>query len=210
MNKIKLLLFDMDGVLIDARDWHYEALNRALGHFGMEISRDEHLALYDGLPTRKKLELLSRSRGLPIKLHAFINELKQGYTAAIAMDRCRPVFHHQYALAELKRAGYGIGVCSNSIRRTVSLMMELSQLAPNLDFFLSNEDVAQPKPHPEMYIAALARAGAAPEECLIIEDNEHGVAAARASGAHVMVVGSVYDVTYSRIKQEIARAEGRS
>jgi HAD superfamily hydrolase (TIGR01509 family) len=207
---IKAVLFDMDGVLIDAKDWHYEALNKALGHFGLEISRDEHLAIYDGLPTRRKLEMLSRSRGLPVRLHAFINELKQEYTAAITVDRCRPMFHHQYALAGLKRAGYTIGVCSNSIRRTVALMMDLSRLSPHLDFCLSNEDVQRPKPDPEIYTLGIQRAHATPQETLIVEDNDHGIAAARASGAHVMVVGSVYDVTQERIAEEIARAEGRA
>lgn len=210
MPQIKTVLFDMDGVLIDAKDWHYEALNRALEKFGLAISRDEHLALYDGLPTRRKLEMLSRSHVLPVQLHGFINDLKQDYTAAITMDRCRPVFHHQYALANLKRAGYTIGVCSNSIRRTVGMMMDLSRLEPYLDFFLSNEDVSKPKPDPEMYVTAIARAGVAPTETLIVEDNDHGVAAAQASGAHVMVVAGVNDVTYARIQHEIALAEGRA
>jgi HAD superfamily hydrolase (TIGR01509 family) len=154
--------------------------------------------------------MLSRSRGLPVKLHGFINDLKQAYTAAITMDRCRPVFHHQYALANLRQSGYTIGVCSNSIRRTVQMMMDLSRLTPYLDFFLSNEDVSRPKPDPEMYSAAIQRAGVSPQETLIVEDNDHGVAAARASGAHVMVVGSVNDVTHARIQHEIALAEGRA
>ena len=210
MAKIKLVLFDMDGVLIDAKDWHYEALNKALGHFGLTISRDEHVALYDGLPTRRKLELLSKSRGLPVKLHRFINDLKQNYTAAITAERCRPMFHHQFALAALKRSGYQIGVCSNSIRRTVAQMMEASRLDGYLDFYLSNEDVSQAKPHPEIYTLGMERAGFRPEETLIVEDNDHGVAAARASGGHVMVVGSVYDVTLERITAEVAKAEGRA
>jgi beta-phosphoglucomutase-like phosphatase (HAD superfamily) len=53
----------------------------------------------------------------------------------------------------------------------------------------------------------MRRFGLEPQECLIIEDNEHGIQAARASGGHVMVVGTVNDVTYDRILQEIARAE---
>jgi beta-phosphoglucomutase len=52
---IKAVVFDMDGVLIEAKDWHYEALNRALKLFGYEISRYEHLTTFDGLPTRRKL-----------------------------------------------------------------------------------------------------------------------------------------------------------
>lgn len=207
MTRIRSILFDMDGVLIDAKDWHYEALNVALRLFGLEISRDEHLAVYDGLPTRRKLEILSRSRQLPRELHDFINKIKQRETLKLTVQRCQPLFHHQYALSKLKRDGYGIAVCSNSISATIQEMMERSALLPYLDFFLSNEDISRPKPDPEIYTTAMRRFGLDPQECLIIEDNEHGIQAARASGGHVMVVGTVNDVTYDRIKQEIARAE---
>ena len=96
---IKAVIFDMDGVLIDARDWHYEALNRALGLFGYQISRFEHLVTYDGLPTRTKLRMLSLERGLPEGLHSFIDEMKQSYTIETTFARCKPRFDHQYALS---------------------------------------------------------------------------------------------------------------
>src|SRR5690242_9095767 len=121
--KIEAILFDMDGVLIDARDWHYEALNLALSPFGLEIDRDAHLATYDGLPTRTKLDMLSKSRGLPRNLHGFVNTMKQKYTVDMVRQRCHPVFQHQYALSQLKTAGYKIAVCSNSIRQSLELMM---------------------------------------------------------------------------------------
>jgi beta-phosphoglucomutase len=49
---IKAVIFDMDGVLIDAKEWHYESLNDALSNFGYEISHHDHLVTYDGLPTK--------------------------------------------------------------------------------------------------------------------------------------------------------------
>src|SRR3954465_5329544 len=98
MAKIKAIIFDMDGVLIDAKDWHYEALNKALGLFGMEISRYDHLVTYDGLPTRRKLEMLTLERGLPIELHAFINDMKQRYTMDLVHQNCKPTFSHEFAL----------------------------------------------------------------------------------------------------------------
>ncbi len=205
---VSAILFDMDGVLIDAKDWHYLALNEALELFGMEISRDEHLAVYDGLPTRKKLDILTRSRGLPPALHEFINEIKQAITIQLTLTRCRPIFQHQYALAQLKAGGFRLAVCSNSIRATVQAMMEGSRLASYFDLMLSNQDVSRAKPHPDIYLAAMERLQVQPEECLIVEDNEHGIQAARASGGHVMMVGSVYDVTLERIVQEVHRVEG--
>jgi beta-phosphoglucomutase len=206
-SRIKAILFDMDGVLIDAKEWHYEALNKALQLFGMEISRYDHLVTYDGLPTRKKLEMLSLEKGLPQGLHSFINRLKQVYTIEMVQTRCKPVFRHQYALARLKQEGYRLAVCSNSIRKTVELMMEKSALNHYLDLMLSNEDVSRSKPDPEIYISAIHRLGLEPEECLIVEDNPHGIEAARASGGHLMQVGSVQDVHYQNIKESIARVE---
>src|SRR5471032_1181815 len=116
MTKIKAVVFDMDGVLIDAREWHYEALNRALNHFGFTISRYDHVVTFDGLPTRMKLEMLSREQTLPRSLHGFLNELKQLYTTEIVHARCKPVFQHEYALSHLKAAGYKLAVASNSVR----------------------------------------------------------------------------------------------
>ena len=95
--RIRAIVFDMDGVLIDARDWHYEALNRALGLFGFTITRHDHLVSYDGLSTRKKLEMLTLEQALPNGLHSFINEMKQRYTEELVLQKCRPVFQHEYA-----------------------------------------------------------------------------------------------------------------
>lgn len=204
---IKAVLFDMDGVLIDAKEWHYETLNDALALLGLNISRTEHLAVYDGLPTRKKLEMLSKTRGLPPRLHDFVNALKQKMTYEVIVEKCRPVFHHEYALSRLKREGRQIVVCSNSIRSTVEAMMRAADLLKYLDFFLSNQDVSKAKPDPEIYVTAINRLGLRPEECLILEDNDHGIQAARSSGANVLVVGTTNDVTYERIMNEIIRIE---
>jgi beta-phosphoglucomutase len=204
---IKAVLFDMDGVLIDAKEWHYETLNDALALLGLNISRTEHLAVYDGLPTRKKLEMLSKTRGLPPRLHDFVNALKQKMTYEVIVEKCRPVFHHEYALSRLKREGRQIVVCSNSIRSTVEAMMRAADLLKYLDFFLSNQDVTKAKPDPEIYVTAINRLGLRPEECLILEDNDHGIQAARSSGANVLVVGTTNDVTYERIMNEIIRIE---
>lgn len=203
MNKIKTVIFDMDGVLIEAKDWHYEALNKALQLFGMEISRYDHLVTYDGLPTKKKLEMLTHERGLPKGLHAFINDMKQQYTLEIVYSQCKPKFYHEYALAKLKNEGYRMAVCSNSIRNTIDVMMKKAALEDYLEFYISNQDVKNSKPDPEMYNKAIQRMKLNPQECMVIEDNENGIKAAQASGAHVMIVESVEDVNLENIKKHI-------
>lgn len=208
MNKIKAVLFDMDGVLIEAKDWHYEALNKALGLFGMEISRFDHLVTYDGLPTLRKLEMLSLERGLPSQLHDFINTMKQQYTMEIVYSRCKPIYYHEYALSRLRTEGYKLAVCSNSVRASIDMMLNRANLSRHLDFSVSAQDVSVGKPDPAIYTHAMAQLGLEPQECLILEDNENGIKAAIASGAHLMRIASVEDVNYQRIKQRIAQIEG--
>lgn len=208
MKKIKAIIFDMDGVLIDAKDWHYEALNQALELFGFSISRYDHLVTYDGLPTKKKLEMLSIERGLPKGLHEFINHMKQTYTMQHIFTKCKPLFEHQYALAKLKSEGYKVALCSNSVRMTIDMMLEKADLIKYLDFTMSNQDVVKSKPDPEIYTKAIARLGLQPEVCLIVEDNQNGIKAAIDSGAKVLKVKDVHDVTYDKIKNRIKEIEG--
>ena len=210
MTKIKAVVFDMDGVLIDAKEWHYEALNKALALFGFSISRQDHLLAYDGLPTRKKLEMLSLEKSLPVGLHDFINEMKQIYTLQIANTKCSPVFAHEYALSRLKSEGYLLGVASNSVKDSVELMMDKSHLAPWLDIKLSNQDVSKPKPAPDIYLRAAELLKVKPSECLVVEDNQHGIAAAQSAGTHVLAVSGIEDVTYQAISGRIAEVEKSS
>ena len=209
MQKIKAIIFDMDGVLIDAKDWHYEALNKALSLFGYQISRHDHLTIYDGLPTSKKLEILSLENDLPIHLHAFINEMKQIFTLNIANTKCSPLFIHEYALSKLKSDGFKLGLASNSVKNSVELMMKKSNLLSWLDVVLSNEDVVYPKPNPEIYIRAAEKLGLLPSECLVVEDNQHGITAARLAGAEVLEVNSVLEVTYQNIQKKLLEIGAR-
>jgi HAD superfamily hydrolase (TIGR01509 family) len=207
MPKIKAVIFDMDGVLVDAKDWHYEALNKALKMFGQEINRYDHLVTYDGLPTKKKLEMLSLENGLPRPLHGFINDMKQQFTMEMVFTKCKPIFYHQYALARLRKEDYKLAVASNSIRKTVEMMMEKAGLLQYFEILISNQDVVRPKPDPEMYNTAISRLRLRPEECLIVEDNENGIKAAVTSGAHLLKVNSINEVNYHNIVGRILQIE---
>ena len=207
---IKAIAFDMDGVLIDAKEWHYQALNRALALFGCPISHYDHITTFDGLPTRRKLQLLSAANKIPAGLHDFIGDLKQAYTMEIVTAQCKPRFVHQYALARLRAEGIRLAVCSNAVRHSVDVMMQRSALAPYLEFSLSNQDVARPKPDPEIYLRAISKFGVAPDECLVVEDHAGGVRAAREAGACVLQVSGVEEVTYAAITQAMAHRRAES
>lgn len=207
--KVKYILSDMDGVLVDAKDWHYDALNMALKECNYEpISREEHLSTFDGLCTKQKLEKLFELNRIKREDFKKIEELKQYYTYEIASQKLEPTKRHLDAFNRLKEEGYKIAVCSNSIKRTVELFMNKTGLMPYIDFFLSNEDVKRKKPCPDIYLEAMKRFGAKPEECLILEDNFNGIRAATSSGGNLLKIDTILDVNYDNIKNKINQLEG--
>ncbi len=194
---IKAVLFDLDGVLVDMPHGHYEALNKALSLFGARIELDEHFNHFNGLPTKKKIEELERQGRLPSGLKETINGIKQKYTKEIIPVHCAPDYSKIILLTHLKRRGMKLGCCSNSTRETLHLMLKSAHLFDHFDVIIGNDEVENPKPHPEMYHLACKRIGVGAHECVIVEDSPHGIKAARDSGAHVVEVRGVHDVNLS-------------
>ena len=205
---IRLVLFDLDGVLVDAKEIHYEALNYALGD-RFSISREDHHNIYDGRKTREKLQMLTDRKDLPVERHDQIFELKQQKTVDMLHDL--PLNTHALDLfKELESRGYMIGVCSNSIRRTVLTALAKSGLIEYCSVIISNEDVKNSKPHPEMYWKAMSMMKCLPEETVIVEDSPPGLlAAARSSAAYIRVVNPD-EVTKENIMPKLEPTEVKS
>ncbi|MBM3261447.1 HAD family hydrolase [Candidatus Kaiserbacteria bacterium] len=195
--KTKAIIFDLDGVLVDMPDGHYEALNKALRLFGVEIGRDEHMSYFNGLPTKKKLEKLEAEGRLPSGLRDFINTHKQHHTKDVIPRYCVPDYSKIIMLKHLKSKGYKLACCSNSIEETLHIMLKSAQLFDFFDVIIGNTQVKNPKPHPEMYLKAFALLDIKPQEAIIVEDSPHGIEAAKASGATVYEVRGVQDVHLS-------------
>ena len=194
-NHYKAVLFDMDGVLIDARDWHYDALNEALRIFGVEISRSDHLSRFNGLSTRKKLNMLTAEGLIPYELHEAIQSIKQDRTLRIAAQMCFPIVSHQVLITRLKALGIKVGLVTNSIRKSSEFMLEYAGLLKFMDVVVTNEDVVEGKPNPAGYLLAMERLGVLPSETIVIEDGEYGILAAEAAGATVIKVNDPFEVS---------------
>lgn len=203
MTELKAIIFDMDGVLIDARDWHYDALNEALSYFGAMISREEHELEFNGLPTSKKLAMLSSSGRLPRHVHSIVEEIKQERTLRIAAGRCYPVMQHLIALGWIKSSGYKVAVATNSIRATSQAMLTYAGLMPMIDSLVTNQDVERPKPDPSIYLKTCEILGVVPAEVVVFEDSDLGSAAASNAGCYVARVQGPEDVSLRRVKTEI-------
>ena len=200
----KLIIFDLDGVLVEAKQIHYDTLNQALNEIDEKyvITEAEHLSIYDGLKTTQKLELLTKNKGLHPEFYDDIWYRKQHLTIE-AISQLQPDLDKIELFKELRDKGYKLAVASNSIRRSVLVMLAKIGIIEYMDLIISNEDVKNSKPHPEMYWKAMSMMGCLPEETLIVEDSPHGLLAASRSRANVLRVDNPKDLVISKIIRKL-------
>lgn len=202
---IKAILFDLDGVLVDATEIHYRALNRALRETcSFEIDKAEHDLKFNGLPTKTKLSILIKQKRVLDNQLEKIYQTKQRFTESeIAMA----TLYSQPKLQMIKTLSnkYRLGVVTNCSKPTAMNMLRKLVLLENPKYYfetiITNEDVRFNKPHPEGYIKAMIDVKAYPEESIILEDNENGIVAAHATGANVVKVDDVNELDLSFISR---------
>lgn len=205
---IKLIIFDLDGVLVEAKQIHFNTLNQALKEISEDyiISESEHLSIYDGLKTTQKLELLTKNKNLNPKFYNQIYHKKQNLTIE-AISKLKTDYKLIKLFKTLSNSGYKLACCSNSIRKSVLTMLSRIGIIEFIDLILSNEDVKNSKPHPEMYWKAMSMMNIMPEEALIIEDSPCGLLAANRSKAHILRVNNTNDLTNIKVINRLQEIE---
>lgn len=203
-----LIIFDLDGVLLESRELHYESLNAALLKCGEQylITREEHLSTYDGLNTKRKLAMLTETKGLPVSLHQQVYDDKQ--TATFDLIKQFPKDERAIAVFQtLRERGWKIACCSNSIRETVKLALMAIGVMEFVDIFVSNEDVTRAKPYPEMYWKAMTAMNVIPRNTIIVEDSHIGRQGAVDSGATLLPVENADDWDAAKIFDAVEKME---
>ena len=176
--KLKNYLFDLDGVLVNACDWHYETLNQALTKEGFApISLSDHVEKYNGLPTKIKLQMMN----VPESKHKQIIKLKAEFLQQIIDTECKIDYKKIELFEHLKAKNGKIACVTNSVRHTVDNILNNMGIKNYFDIIVSNEDVTKNKPDPEPYNLTVDTLRINPQETLIIEDSIKGFLAAAAS-----------------------------
>ncbi len=204
MDRIKALIFDQDGVIIDTeRDGHRVAFNKAFEEFDFEFQWDVdkygELLKVSGGKERMRHYLHTEGFGVEVppeeeddlikRMHAFktdvvVNLLESGTLPV------RPGVRR--LMREAKEAGLILGICTTSNQRAARAVSERILSGIDFDFVLAGDIVSRKKPDPEIYELALERTGLEPEECIVIEDSRNGVLAASAAGMHIVATTNVY------------------
>jgi beta-phosphoglucomutase-like phosphatase (HAD superfamily) len=203
INKIyKAVFFDLDGTLVEAKEWHYLALNEAITEVcgvNYTISQEQHINRFDGLSTKQKLKILSNEFGLDTEVHNEIFIKKQEHTIKFIEKFCTPKENITKSLFWLKDNEAKIAVCTNSITETMNCVLRHMNIENFFDLKLSNENVKNPKPDPEIYLLASKHFGLLPEECVVVEDNEKGFRSATKAGCKLIKINNPEDITVQNL-----------
>ena len=198
------LIFDLDGVLVEFREIHINAFIQAWNSLhSYKVTLDFHAAHLEARPTKQKIAICMNYFGIHVDPAATFDR-KQKITEDL-LARASVYQKTKDALQWAISAGHTISCCSNSIRSTV--VSSLLKLVPSIDVFkviLSNEDVTQPKPNPEIYIEVLKRLNIAPQEALVFEDSIVGISAAEAAGCRVISIIDALDITQKFLEHVVA------
>ena len=203
---IKHIIFDLDGVLVSTKEYHFNALNYALPK-KFQIKLSEHISTYDGLPTKNKLNILHKIKKLPKKLFNEIIRKKDKKTLEFLQLNILPNKKLLKLFKNLKNENIIISCASNAKRETVITCLKQLKIIKYFNVIYSNEDVEKPKPHFEIYFKCMFDNGFGPKETLIIEDSHIGRQAAYDTGAHLLALDYPENLNYELVRSKIELIE---
>ena len=179
------VLWDNDGVLVDTEGMFFQACREVLGSVGVDLSLEQFkdISLRQGESTLNLAIEQGVDPGEEVRLR---KERDRLYTELLE-SRCPAVDGAAEALRAL-HGRVGMGVVTSSLRRHFDAAHANSGLIQYMDFVLAREDYKHSKPDPEPYLTAIQRHNLQPQQCIVVEDSERGLAAATAAGLECIIV----------------------
>lgn len=204
---IKLIIFDLDGVVVDTEQIHYRALISACADItGLDSKLISKFIAADGTSTSTKLTSMATSLQLLPETIAAIDNLKQ--TLVIKeFSSMVPNSVLTELLLRLKADGYIIAIGSNSRKLNVDYILSRLEVSNLFNVVVSGSDVTLQKPAPDIFCKIMHLTGMAANDTLILEDSPAGIAAAISAGAHFLKINTCADTTISNIQNAIIKAD---
>ncbi len=172
-------IFDFDGVLVNTMELHYEAYSQACEEFGIIVDKKR---FFDqaGMTGREQICYFAKTAGVMVdveSVYARKNELARDWT-----DRATDIQCNIELLNTLRKKGVKVAVATGSTRKSILPIMEKFSIA--VDAVVTSEDVKRGKPNPDLFLRAAERLKLLPEQCIVIEDSDVGIEAARNARMH--------------------------
>ena len=180
----KAIIFDCDGTLADTMPAHAKAWVASYKSFGIDIAEDPFFEM-GGMPNQAIIETLNQKFGYKRDVAETQEDKERRY-----LERLHTVTEIK-AVADIARAHHGqvpIAVASSGMGRVVTQTLTAVGLLPLFDVVVTADDVTHGKPAPDLFLLAAERLGVAPADCIVYEDGDPGLEAARRAGMRAVDV----------------------
>ncbi len=172
------LIFDCDGTLADTMPAHFATWKEVLGRYGIPLSEERFYSL-GGVPARGVVEILAREAGVTVDAGEVAREKDRAFMEQV--EKIRPV-GKVAAVARRNRGRVPMAVATGSHRKLTERTLQQIGMREWFDVLVCAEDVHNPKPAPDIFLAAARRMGVKPGECCVYEDSDLGLMAAHRAG----------------------------
>ncbi len=185
----KGLIFDCDGTIADTMPAHYVAWREVMGRYGIEFGEDRFYAL-GGVPTVDIVALLSREQNVEVDVEAVSKEKEEAFHEFLhEVGVVAPVV----GIAERYRGEKPMAVATGTERWSALRVLNHLEIFDWFDALVCSEEVARPKPAPDVFLEAAKRIGVAAEDCVVFEDTDLGLEGGREAGMRVVDVRGMYE-----------------
>ena len=178
---IKAVIFDMDGVLMNSEDIHYEVERNILKRFNVDFQMEEHVK-YVGQRTADLWKGVCVDHSLDVEPELLAKEDNANYMQELKKGEFEPVRGIPQLIDHLEENGIRMIVASSATRSNIDIVMNKFGIVDRFEGYASGQDVQRAKPNPDIFLLAAEKLGLDPADCLVIEDAKHGVEAAKAAG----------------------------
>lgn len=187
----KGVIFDMDGVLVDNRDAHFEAFIEFCHEYGIELDRDKLTYLF-GMTNDEILPAILPAELIEEKGLKTLADEKEAVYRRIYAKKIAPVKGLIPFLNELKAAGFKLGVGSSGNTQNVNFVLDACGIKKYFSAIVNGDMITKGKPDPEVFLLNAEKLGLRPEECVVIEDSFAGIKAARNAGMSVIAMATTF------------------
>ncbi len=201
--QIKGLIFDLDGTLADTMPLHFDAWNDLGKPIGMELSHEQHLELA-GMPTIEIAKKLAKERNIELDAAAFVAKKEKMFMEA-KLPQVQPIASVVAFLYEL-HGKMPMAIGTGSTLETAEKVLSYLKITPYVQALVTADEVANHKPAPDTFLTCAEKLGIAPESCLVFEDANLGMEAAKNAGMQAVNILEETDETMNDLLNELKKA----
>lgn len=191
---IKVIIFDMDGVVVNNRIQDFKAWKRIFLEYGFNLNYKKYLSflgmkgeeiiwknINENIPEKEVLKIVNR------KERYFVEEIEK--------RKLKPPKGLKKLLKGFQRANYKIGLATSAPSYKTNIILERLKIKNFFDVVVTAEEVSKGKPNPEIYLKVAEKLGVEPEKCIVIEDAPNGIEAAKNAGMKCIAITTTHKMS---------------